>query len=58
MQAYYKMQMPTKYDNNDFYARWDELDTSDIIKSKCQEPAKFHHHPSVVYLTSILKGVY
>lgn len=48
---------PTEYENDIFYMRWVDLDTSDIIKSWCQDPTKFHYHPSAVYLINILKDV-
>ena len=54
MKMYYKIFRPTKYANDDFYIRWVDLDTSNIIKSQCQEPAKFLHHPYVVYPTNII----
>jgi len=43
MHTYYKMESPTKYANIDFYMRWVNLTTSDIIKYWCQEPANFYH---------------
>lgn len=58
MHTYYKMESPTKYANIDFYMRWVNLATSDIIKYWCQEPANFYHQPYAVYLTKILMDVY
>lgn len=57
MQTYYNMLRPTKYENNDFYIRWVDLNTSDIINYWCREPAKFHHDLSIVYTTRIHKDV-
>lgn len=39
---YYKMVRPREYTNTQLYATWKNLNTKDIIKSWCQEPAKSH----------------
>lgn len=58
MKTYYKRLKPTKYENDYFYMRWLDLDTSDIIKSWCHDSTKFHHCMYVVYPTNILRDIY
>jgi len=58
IQTYYKMKRSTEYATNDFYTIWFDINTSDIIKSWCREPAKLLHCPSTIYLSMILRDVY
>jgi len=58
MHKYYKMLRTAKYVNIDFYTRWADLDTSDIIKSWCQNLVRFLHFPSTFDLTNIIRDAY
>lgn len=57
MNSYYNMIKPNEYANTHLYVTWENINTKEIIKSRCQELARFCDRPSTIYPNRTLKKV-